>query len=89
MPPARSLLGRAGVTLVPPKTLACDRTRVHIVAIGAGDLRFRCVLVVFSGGVQDRKTPLHRPSRIAQDAYMSTTGEAAGRAVVARTGVTP
>ncbi|GAB2761328.1 hypothetical protein GCM10027072_69710 [Streptomyces bullii] len=36
-----------------------------------------------------RKTRLPRRTRITQDACMSTTGEAARRAVVARTGVAP
>ncbi|CAM5641050.1 hypothetical protein SGLAM104S_09487 [Streptomyces glaucescens] len=36
-----------------------------------------------------RETPLHRRTRIAHDAFMSTTGETARRAATAATGVAP
>jgi hypothetical protein len=47
------------------------------------------VSVAFSGRAQHKETLLHRMTSIAHDAFMSTTGEIARRAVMAHTGVAP
>ncbi|GGN39535.1 hypothetical protein GCM10011578_086220 [Streptomyces fuscichromogenes] len=47
-----------------------------------------CFLVCFRP-FRAMETPLHGITSIAQDAYMSTTGEAARAAAMASTGVAP
>jgi hypothetical protein len=88
MSPTLFVVGRVG-TLVPPKTLAPLRTRVHIGTFPLGSLRDPTVSGGFAPRFPGREMPLRRITSITQDSRMSTTGEAARRAVMASTGVAP
>ncbi|MCG8965790.1 MULTISPECIES: hypothetical protein [Streptomyces] len=88
MSPTPFVVGRVG-TLVPPKTLAPLRTRVHIGTFLFGNLHDPTVSGGFPRRFPGREMPLRRITSITQDSRMSTTGEAARRAVMASTGVAP
>lgn len=88
MSPTLFGVGRVG-TLVPPKTLAPLRTRVHIGTFHLGHLHDPTVSGASPRRCPGREIPLRRITSIAQDSRMSTTGEAARRAVTASTGVAP
>ncbi|MER6851027.1 hypothetical protein AB0A81_17280 [Streptomyces flaveolus] len=88
MSPTLFVVGRAGI-LVPPKTLAPLRTRVHIGTFLFGNLHDPTVSGGFPRRFPGREMPLRRITSITQDSRMSTTGEAARCAVMASTGVAP